>query len=88
MPRYYFHVRRGRVTVLDQFGVDLTDLVEAAKEAARRALQIEAIGAVKDIENSGAIIVEDDYCTILEVPFGGLPTSRDDFLDALNGRIR
>jgi transcription elongation GreA/GreB family factor len=71
MPRYYFHVRRGQVTVLDQEGREFADLVEAAKEAARRALQIEAIGTLKDVENNGAIIVDDEFSTVLEVPFGG-----------------
>jgi hypothetical protein len=73
MPRYYFHVRRGHVTVLDREGSELADLVEAAKEAARRALQFEAIGTLKDIQNNGAIIVDDEFSTILEVPFGGSP---------------
>jgi len=72
MPHYYFHVRRGQVTVLDQVGVDLADRTEAAKEAARRALQFEAIGALKDIQNTGAIIVDDQFATVLEVPFGDL----------------
>ena len=25
MPRYYFHVRRGQMTVLDQEGIELAD---------------------------------------------------------------
>jgi|RhiMethySRZTD1v2_1073278.scaffolds.fasta_scaffold1146847_2 hypothetical protein len=71
MPRYYFHVRRGRVTILDNVGSKLSDGVEAAKEAARRALNIEAIGSLKDIQNTGVIIVEDEFSTVLELPFGG-----------------
>lgn len=81
MPRYYFHVRRGQMTVLDQEGIDLADIVEAAKRAAHQALQIEASGPPKDVPgNIGAIIVADDLCTILEVPFGSSPpTLRNEF---------
>jgi hypothetical protein len=83
MPRYYFHVRRGQMTVLDQVGSELPDLVEAAKEAARRSLQIEAIGSLKDIENNGVIIVDDEFSTVLEVPFGGsLVTFQSQFRQA------
>ena len=35
MPRYFFHVRRGDVTVFDREGVELTGIAEAAREAAR-----------------------------------------------------
>ena len=40
MPRYYFHVRRGQMTVLDQEGIELADTVDAEMEAAQRAQQI------------------------------------------------
>ena len=40
MPRYYFHVRRGQMTVLDQEGIELADIVDAEMEAAQRAQQI------------------------------------------------
>lgn len=36
MPRYYFHVRRGQLTVLDQDGIELADTVETELEAAQR----------------------------------------------------
>ena len=39
MPRYYFHVRRGRVTILDREGVELIDDMEAAIEVTRLARQ-------------------------------------------------
>jgi len=29
MPRYFFHVKRGRVTVLDHQGVELADIEDA-----------------------------------------------------------
>ena len=40
MPRYYFHVRRGQITVLDHEGIELADTVDAEVEAAQRAQQI------------------------------------------------
>ena len=40
MPRYYFHVRRGQMTVLDQEGVELAGTVDAEVEAAQRAQQV------------------------------------------------
>jgi hypothetical protein len=40
MPRYYFHVRRGQMTVLDQEGIELTDTTAAEVEGAQRAQQI------------------------------------------------
>ena len=40
MPRYFFHVKRGQVTVLDQEGVELADIVEATAEALERGRQI------------------------------------------------
>ena len=37
MPRYYFHVRRGQITVLDHAGMELVDTADAKVEAAKRA---------------------------------------------------
>jgi len=69
MARYYFHVRRGRVSILDHEGVELADLVEAAKEAARRALEVQMEFP------HGAIVVDDDHCTVLELPFEDAATA-------------
>ena len=33
MSRYYFHVKRGQVTVLDQEGLDLPNVAGAEREA-------------------------------------------------------
>ena len=33
MPRYYFHVRRGQLTVLDDEGIELADSADAEGEA-------------------------------------------------------
>ena len=67
MPRYYFHVKRGQVTVLDHEGAELLDLAEAEKEALRRGQEIAARGGPTD---RGSIIVADDnWRTLYEVPF-------------------
>jgi hypothetical protein len=34
MPRFYFHIKHGQMTVLDHEGVEFPDQQEAAKEAA------------------------------------------------------
>jgi hypothetical protein len=73
MPRFYFHVRSGQATILDHRGLELVDRVEAAKEGVRRALQIEE-GAMED-QSSGAIIVDDEFSTLLEVPTRGFRKS-------------
>ena len=62
MPRYYFHVRRGQLTVPDQEGMELANDVEAVQEAARRGRQIAT-------DEGGAIIVEDEWDNrIVELP--------------------
>ena len=72
MLRYYFHVRRGHVIILDREGVELANLEEATREAVRRAVQIEASEALKGVRPSGGmIIVSDQFGTVLEVPLAG-----------------
>ena len=76
MPRYYCHLKRGRMTIVDRIGVDLVDLAHAIKEGARRALEIEARENLEQgSRHNGAIIVEDESSTLLEVPFGGAPAT-------------
>jgi hypothetical protein len=68
MPRYFFHFKRGQMTILDQEGVDLAGITEAAEEAARRGRAIAARDALKSVPfSTGMIIVEDEWRTILEV---------------------
>ena len=40
IPHYYFHVRRGQITVLDHEGIVLADTAHAKVEAAQRAEQV------------------------------------------------
>jgi hypothetical protein len=67
MPLYYFHIRRGQVTVLDHEGAELIDLVEAEKEALRRGRRIVAH---EGATHRGSIIVADqNWRRLWEVPF-------------------
>jgi len=71
MARYFFHIRRGQLTILDHCGVELVDIVDATREAARRALEIEANVAVA--WSNDAVLVDDGSSTIFEVPLTTLP---------------
>jgi len=70
-PRYFFHVKRGQVTVLDQEGIELPSLEDAAQEAMRRAQQLAARASAQDtIAGRGMIIIADsEWRTMIEVPF-------------------
>jgi hypothetical protein len=59
MPHYFFHVKRGQVTILDQQGVELADIDEAAKEALRRGRVINPSGAV--------VVANDQWQPLFEV---------------------
>jgi len=71
VPRYFFHLRRGQLTVIDKDGIELSDVEEAAREAARRGRQIAESDARKGILGTGGlIIVEDEWdANVLEHPF-------------------
>jgi hypothetical protein len=67
MPRYYFHVKRGQLTVLDHDGVELLDLAEAEQEALRRGQEIVARDGPKD--RASIIVADDNWRTLYEVAF-------------------
>ena len=71
MPRYYFHVRRGQINVLDQEGIELADTVDAEVEAAQRAQQIVNGGSMNEASASrgGIIVADDNWETLFELPF-------------------
>jgi hypothetical protein len=70
MPRYFFHVKRGLVTVLDQEGVELAGLAEATAEALERGRQIAASKSLRAIPASGGtIVIDEELHTVREVPF-------------------
>jgi hypothetical protein len=66
MPCFYFHVRRGQVTIIDQKGAHLVDTAHAKAEAKRRALEVVRRD---DRANGGKIIVDDAWETIFELAF-------------------
>jgi hypothetical protein len=70
MPRYFFHLRRGDVTVFDREGVELTGIAQAAREAARRGHEVAARDAeISASLGAGRIIIEEGWRTVLERPF-------------------
>jgi len=75
VSRYFFHVKRGQVTVLDQEGIDLANPTQVEEEAARRAQQCSADDALNGIPVSsvisiGMIIVADEnWHRLFELPF-------------------
>jgi hypothetical protein len=51
--RYFFHIKCGQVTVLDQDGVELADIGEAAEEAARRGREIAGLSTWSSLTING-----------------------------------
>jgi len=70
MPRYFFHLKRGQVTILDQEGTELKDIDEALKEATRRGREIAKRGIPYGGVPSGAVVViaDEQWRPVLEVP--------------------
>jgi Domain of unknown function (DUF6894) len=75
MPHYYFHVRRGQITVLDHEGIELADAADVKVEAAQRAKQVvngEAMNGASMNEASasrgGIIVADDNWDTLFEFP--------------------
>jgi Domain of unknown function (DUF6894) len=72
MRRFYFHVKNGQVTVLDNEGVEFADEHEAATEAARRGGEIARRSALKGVSPGGLILVVDEqWQPVCGVPFDG-----------------
>jgi hypothetical protein len=70
MSRYYFHVRRGRLTVLDHGGIELADTMDAEVEAVERAQRLVNGEPLNGASASRGIIVADDnWQTLFELPF-------------------
>jgi hypothetical protein len=69
MPRYYFHVRRGQVTFLDNEGIELTDIEEAATEAVRRGAIARRVALTNEVRlQAGSVVIDDEWRTVLELP--------------------
>ena len=71
MPRYFFHIKRGQVTVLDQDGIELPSLEDAAKEAMRRGQELASKASVQDTIGARRMIIiaDSEWRTMIEVPF-------------------
>lgn len=71
MSRYYFHVKRGQVTVLDQEGLELPNVAGAEREAVRRAQHIFNGEAMKGVPGSNKMIIvaDDNWQTLFGLPF-------------------
>ena len=71
MPRYFFHVRRGQMTVLDQEGIELAGAVDAEVEGAQRAQHIVNRGSLngQSAGRGGIIVANDNWETLFEFPF-------------------
>ena len=81
MPRYYFHVRRGQITILDHEGIEFADTVDAEVEAAERAQQIVNGGSLngeslngeslnaKSASRGRIIVADDNWQTVFVLPF-------------------
>lgn len=71
MPRYFFRFKRGQVTLLDQESVELADIEQAAKEAARRAQEIGSQDVQQGISANGRtmIIADEGWHPVVKLPF-------------------
>jgi hypothetical protein len=71
VPRYFFHVKRGQMTILDQEGIDLANLAQAEEEAVHRAQQCLADDACNGAPVSRGIIIvaDENWRRLFELPF-------------------
>jgi hypothetical protein len=70
VPKYFFHIKRGQMTIIDQEGIELANIEEATKEAARLGQEIAANETLKGVLPSrGMIIIDEQWRTVLELPF-------------------
>ena len=63
MPRYYFHVKRGPVIVLDQEGIELPKTADAEEEAVRRAQELK-----HGLLPSSILVADENRQTVFEWP--------------------
>ena len=71
MPRYFFHVKRGQVTVLDQEGIELANSAQAEEEAVRRAQQCLTDDALngRPVSRGMIIVADENWRRLFELPF-------------------
>jgi len=68
MPRYYFHIKRGQMTTLDQEGVDLRNTCYEKIAAAQRAKEIRTQEG-PEADRRAIIIADDNWDRLLEFQF-------------------
>ena len=76
MSRYYFHVRRGQITMLDHEGIELAATVDTEVEAAERAQQMANGGSLNgeslndaSASRRGIIVADDNWDILFEFSF-------------------
>ena len=71
MPQYFFHVKRGQVTVLDQEGIELANSAQAEEEAVRRAQQCLTDDAWngQPVNRGMVVVVDENWHRLFELPF-------------------
>jgi hypothetical protein len=71
MPRYFFHVKRGQMTVLDQEGIELANAAQAEEEAVHRAQQCLAddAGNGRPVSRGIVIVADENWHRLFELPF-------------------
>ena len=68
MPRYYFHVRRGQVTILDHNGADLDVRARPRKtDSAEVYVHNEFVGTISADEDEGQVLT----MSILDIDLDG-----------------
>jgi hypothetical protein len=71
MSRYYFHVRRGQITILDHEGIVLADTSHAKVEAVQRAQSLmngETLDGASATRRS-IVVADNNWDTLFEFPF-------------------
>jgi hypothetical protein len=80
VPRYFFHIKRGQVTVLDQQGIELENDAQAEEQATRRAQQCleddawNGTPVSREISSGVIIVTDENWRRLIELPFPTAPT--------------
>jgi hypothetical protein len=74
VPHYFFHIKHGQVTILDQEGIELDNPAQAEVEAAYRVQKIvtdQALNGPVGRRDSGSMIIvaDENWCWLYEFPF-------------------
>jgi hypothetical protein len=77
MRRYYFHVKRGQMLILDHEGLELPDSNAAAQVAKRRGREIASAEAQSGVAPTAIsiVIADEHWLPLWEVPLDDSGTS-------------